>query len=129
MTATPKTVLVVDDDDPIRRMLTRLLGISEHKFVVHEACDGASALAELSSTDFDLILLDQMMPDMSGLDVLQELRKGQRNRETTVIMLTAHTDHKQVMASLEAGANFYISKPFEPQELLDKVAECLGLEG
>lgn len=121
-----KTVLVVDDDDPIRRMLTRLLGILEIELSVYEADDGASALEQLSQRTFDLILLDQMMPDKSGVEILRELRAEGPNRDTTVIMLTARTDSEQIMACLEAGANFYLAKPFEPQDLLDRVGECLG---
>ncbi len=123
-----KTVLVVDDDDPIRRMLTRLLGIVEIELSVYEADDGASALEQLKQRTFDLILLDQMMPDKSGVEILRELRADGLNKATTVIMLTARTDSEQIMACLEAGANFYLAKPFEPQELLDQVSECLGCE-
>ena len=89
--------------------------------------DGKTALLKLQETAFDLVILDQMMPDKSGLEVLKELRQDERNHSTTVMMLTARTDPENVITSLESGADYFLSKPFEPQQLLDRVLECLGL--
>ena len=122
-----KKILVVDDDDPIRRMLVRLLGLASPDLEIVDVEDGKAALEHLHESEFDLILLDQMMPDMSGLEVLKTLRSSGKNQTSTVIMLTARTDQDHVMTSLESGADYFLAKPFEPQQLLERVADCLGL--
>lgn len=123
-----KTILVVDDDDPIRRMLVRLLGLASPDLEIVDVEDGFAAVEQLRARSFDLIVLDQMMPDMSGLEVLKTLRSEEINKNSLVIMLTARTDQDHVMTSLESGADYFLAKPFEPQQLLELVAECLGLE-
>ena len=123
-----KTILVVDDDDPIRRMLVRLLQLASPDLEIVDVEDGFAAIAQLRLRYFDLIVLDQMMPDMSGLEVLKTLRAEEMNKTSLVMMLTARTDQDHVMTSLESGADYFLAKPFEPQQLLELVAECLGLE-
>ena len=122
-----KKILVVDDDDPIRRMLVRLLNIASPDLLIVDVEDGRTAVEKLRETTFDLVILDQMMPDMSGLEVLKVLRESAMNRDALVMMLTARTDQDHVMTSLSAGADYFLAKPFEPQQLLDQVAKCLGL--
>lgn len=108
-------------------MLVRLLGLASPDLEIVDVEDGKAALEHLHESEFDLILLDQMMPDMSGLEVLKTLRSSGKNQTSTVIMLTARTDQDHVMTSLESGADYFLAKPFEPQQLLERVADCLGL--
>lgn len=121
-----KRILIVDDDDPIRRMLSRILKLGAEGLEIAEARDGPEALRMLSEAGpFDLVVLDHMMPQMSGLEVLQKIRENPEQAELPVIMLTARAE--QNLDSLSQGADYFISKPFEPQELLDSVGSVLGI--
>jgi len=123
----PARILVVDDDDPIRNMVVRLLQFSGADLQVDACEDGPSALQSLASEDYDLLLIDYTMPAMSGMEVIQKLRAGSRNRDIPVIMLTARSENHHLVESLEGGASYFQSKPFEPQELLNTVGLALGM--
>lgn len=123
----PAKVLVVDDDDPIRNMVVRLLQFSGGDLEVDACEDGPSALQKLAAEDFELLLIDYTMPAMSGVEVIQRLRQSQRNAQIPVIMLTARSENHHLIESLEGGASFFLAKPFEPQELLDTVGLALGM--
>ena len=123
----PARVLVVDDDDPIRNMVVRLLQFSGGDLQVESCEDGPSALDKLARADFELLLIDYTMPAMSGVEVIQVLRCSQRNHDIPVIMLTARSENHHLVESLEGGANFFLAKPFEPQDLLDHVGQALGM--
>ena len=120
-------VLVVDDDDPIRNMVMRLLQFSGAELEVEGAEDGPTALERLSQADYQLLLIDYTMPGMSGVEVIKTLRQSGRNHEIPVIMLTARSENHHLVESLEGGASFFLAKPFEPQELLDTVGLALGM--
>lgn len=120
-------VLVVDDDDPIRNMVVRLLQFSGGELEVQSAEDGPTALQLLSQQEFDLLVIDYMMPGMSGVEVIRTLRAGHFNENIPVIMLTARSENHHLVESLEGGASFFVAKPFEPQELLDTVGLALGM--
>lgn len=120
-------VLVVDDDTPIRNMVVRLLQFSGAELEVESAEDGPAALQLLANADYDLLLIDYTMPEMSGVEVIQKLRGSERNASIPVIMLTARTENHHLVESLEGGASYFLSKPFEPQELLDTVGLALGM--
>lgn len=122
-----KRILVVDDDDPIRKMLVRLLTLAGPELKVDDADDGTSALERLAADAYDLVIVDHMMPDLSGIEVIQKLRAGESNKDVPVIMLTARLEHEHVMESLKSGADYFVAKPFEPQDLLEKVGEVLGV--
>jgi DNA-binding response OmpR family regulator len=123
----PARVLVVDDDDPIRNMVVRLLQFSGGDLEVDSCEDGPSALQKLGSEPFDLLVIDYTMPVLSGVEVIQQLRASQSNQEIPVIMLTARSENHHLVESLEGGASFFLAKPFEPQELLDMVGLALGM--
>lgn len=123
----PSKVLVVDDDTPIRNMVVRLLQFAGGELAVSSCEDGPEALTALSEDDFDLLIIDYTMPGLSGVEVIQQLRSSTRNSEIPVIMLTARSENEHLVESLEGGASFFLSKPFEPQELLDTVGLALGM--
>jgi two-component system, OmpR family, response regulator len=105
-------VLVVEDDEPIRVVLR--LGLAAE---VLEAPDGPSALALLERESVDVVLLDVMLPHMSGLEVLEQIRAGDATQDLPVVMLTSQrTDHSHHNAYC-AGADAYVTKPFDPYEL------------
>ncbi|MBC8158926.1 MAG: response regulator [Rhodospirillales bacterium] len=113
-------ILVVDDDDRLRELLRKFL--SENGFLVSTACDAADARTRLTGLTFDLIVLDLMMPGESGLDFAADLR---RTNAVPILMLTAMGEPEDRIAGLEKGADDYLSKPFEPRELLLRIRSIL----
>jgi DNA-binding response OmpR family regulator len=112
-----KTVLIVDDEPAIVRMLKDALGMfrHDHGYTVEIACDGVDALAELKRHQFDLILLDMYMPRMSGLELLEEMRRLKVS--APVLMLTGNDDARSAADALSSGIFAYIPKPFDLQHL------------
>lgn len=113
-------ILVVDDEERIRRLLKMYLEIEE--FVVEEAEDGMSALSKALNTDYDVILLDLMMPGKDGMEVCKELRE---KKTTPVIMLTAKGEEVNRVQGFEVGTDDYIVKPFSPREVVLRVKALL----
>jgi len=113
-------VLVVDDEAQLRRALTRSL--EGHTYTVREAEDGAQALREFEAFKPDVVLLDLMLPDMSGVDVCVELRRKHR---TPIIVLSVIGEEKTKVDALDAGADDYLTKPFGMDELLARIRVAL----
>jgi signal transduction histidine kinase/class 3 adenylate cyclase len=118
LSETRPQVLAVDDNADMRGYLERVLS---RRYRVALARDGADALAQASTVRPDLILTDVMMPRMSGYDLLKAVRGDQKLRAIPVILLTARAGTEARVESLEAGADDYISKPFDENELLARV--------
>ena len=118
------TILVVDDSDDNRYTLVRRLRRQGHGHVI-EVADGSAALAALREHDVDLVLLDMMMPGMSGEDVLAAMKQDMDLRELPVIMISALDDHDHVVRCLELGAEDYLPKPFDPTVLNARVSASL----
>ena len=113
-------ILVVDDDDRLRTLLSRYL--RDNGYLVSTASTAAEARAKLDGMTFDLIVLDVMMPGESGVEFTRGLR---RSAMIPVLLLTAMTEPEDRIAGLESGADDYLTKPFEPRELLLRVATIL----
>jgi len=113
-------LLVVDDDSRIRALLNRYL--AENGFRVTVAADGAEAQRKLAGLDFDLIIMDVMMPGESGIEVTRGLRAI---KNVPIIMLTALAESGNRIEGLEAGADDYLSKPFDPRELVLRINNIL----
>lgn len=113
-------ILVVDDDQKIRALLGRFLG--GHGFRVTEAQDAATARSYMRGLSFDLVLLDVMMPGETGLSLARDLKA---TRPVPICMLTALADTEDRISGLEAGVDDYISKPFEPRELILRIRNIL----
>ncbi len=117
----PARILVADDDRAIRESLDRLLGLEGHR--VTAVADGAAAVEAVHDGVIDLIVLDLMMPTIDGLTVCRLLRsEGSR---VPILMLTARTETSDRVAGLDAGADDYLPKPFDPDELLARVRALL----
>ena len=113
-------MLVVDDDTRLRELLKSFL--SRNGLRVSTAANAAAARQQLDALDFDLIVLDVMMPGQTGLDFAGELRKSSA---VPILMLTAMADPKDRIAGLEKGVDDYLGKPFEPLELLLRIQSVL----
>lgn len=113
-------ILVVDDDTRLRDLLKSFL--SRNDFRVTVAGNAAEARERLAALDFDLLVLDVMMPGQTGLDFAAELR---RTDDVPILMLTARGEPKDRIAGLETGVDDYLSKPFEPRELLLRIQSVL----
>ncbi|MEW6172619.1 MAG: response regulator transcription factor [Bacillota bacterium] len=113
-------VLVVDDEPRIRELLRKYL--AAEGFEVGEAADGETALSEAVSGEWDLIVLDLMLPGRDGRDVCRQIRKTQ---DVPVIMLTARGDEMDRVLGLELGADDYIVKPFSPREVVARIKAVL----
>ncbi len=113
-------VLVVDDDQKIRDLLGRYL--SENGFRVTTASDAQAARADMRGLEFDVVLLDVMMPGENGLDLARDLKA---TRQVPICMLTARSEAEHRIEGLEAGVDDYIPKPFEPRELLLRLRNIL----
>ncbi len=120
-TVPPATILVVDDDRAIRESLDRALEIEGYRVVM--ASDGAQALDLVASEQPDLVVLDLMMPNVDGLTVCRRLRA--RRDRTPILMLTARTETSDRVSGLDAGADDYLPKPFDLDELLARIRALL----
>lgn len=121
---TQRRVLVVDDEPHIGRIVQ--LKLEHADFAVELATDGRSAIERLrSDAPLDLVLLDIMMPDGSGLDVLARLRTMPHRRHTPVIMLTAKGQDADRQEAARLGATDFLTKPFSPKRLLARIEELL----
>lgn len=117
---TGKTVLIVDDEQPIRELLA--LYLNREGFTVTEAADGAQALIKHQEKKPDLILLDIMMPVLDGLEVCRQIRKFS---EIPIIMLTSRAEDDDRILGLDIGADDYVTKPFNPREVVARVKAVL----
>ena len=115
-------VLVVDDESDIRESLEVLLG--SEGYAVDLAQNAAEGLHKMEARGYDLVLLDLMMPDRSGMEVLQEVR--QRERETPIFMITAYGSVEAAVKALKYGANDYFSKPWDNEKLLIEIERMIA---
>jgi two-component system phosphate regulon response regulator OmpR len=122
MSAESAHILLVDDDDRLRQLLGRFLG--EHGFRVTTATTAAEAREQLRFLEFDLMVLDVMMPGESGLSLTEALR-GDRAPTMPILLLTARGTPEDILAGFEAGADDYLGKPFDPRVLLARIRAML----
>jgi CheY-like chemotaxis protein len=115
------TILVCDDDPSLRELVRAVLG-PRYRFI--EAADGTEALVAARELDPDLIVLDVMLPGLSGIEVLEEIRNDEKLKEMLVVVITAWS-HAELDARV-AGADRFVSKPIDPDELSNAVEELLG---
>jgi two-component system, OmpR family, phosphate regulon response regulator PhoB len=118
------SVLVVDDDPDVCDLVTYKL--EQSGFDVRRASDGDAALREVAKKVPDLVLLDVMMPGVSGLEVLERWRLDETTAAMPVIMLTAKAQENDVERGFELGADDYVIKPFSPRELVRRVTAVLS---
>jgi putative two-component system response regulator len=124
--ATRPKVLVVDDDDLNRSVLVRML--QAHGYDTNVAADGETALAAIAAAPPDLVLLDVVLPGISGMEVCQDLKSRAATRLIPVVLVTGMATRKHRIAGINAGADDFITKPFDAEELQARVASLLRLK-
>jgi adenylate cyclase len=122
----PNKILIVDDEPFNLDLLEQEL--MEFDYVIERAADGVEALEKTASFKPDIILLDFMMPRMNGLEVVKRLREDQNHKGIPVILLTAKATQEDKVAGLDAGADDYVTKPFDAVELLARVRAMMRLK-
>lgn len=116
-------ILVVDDEEHIRQLVT--LYLEKEGFAVETAGDGRAALSRVNAVRPDLVVLDLMLPELDGWQVCRELRRSPLTEALPIIMLTARDDMIDRILGLELGADDYLTKPFNPRELVARVRAVL----
>ncbi|MCU1452377.1 MAG: response regulator [Acidimicrobiales bacterium] len=119
----PPVVLVVDDDPVIVKLLT--VNFEMEGFTVRSATDGAEGLAAARAQRPDVVVSDIMMPNVSGLDLVRELKGSPDTATIPIVLLSAKAQAGDVRDGLAAGADDYVTKPFEPIDLVDRITALL----
>jgi two-component system chemotaxis response regulator CheY len=122
-------LLIVDDSSAIRKIIKAAADVLQLETM--EAQDGTEALEIISGhyEEIDLVLLDWNMPELSGYDVLVEIKSNEIYKHITVMMVTTESQKSSIVAAIRAGADNYLTKPFTVEELETKILECIGEEG
>ncbi len=120
-------VLVVEDEAALATMLR--YNLEKQGFRVEEAADGQEALTRIAETQPDLVLLDWMLPAMSGLEVCRQIRRRPSTKDLPVIMVTARTEDQDAVRGLNTGADDYITKPFSTEALIARMRALLRRSG
>lgn len=118
-----KQILIVEDERPIREMIA--FGLRRGGFEVREAADVREARASIANDRPDLVLIDWMLPDLSGLELTRTLKRDKDTRDVPIIMLTARSEEQDKVMGLDSGADDYVTKPFSPRELLARINAVL----
>lgn len=119
-----KRILLAEDEEILRMLITDTL--EDEDYVVDEAADGQEALNLIIKNEYDLIILDYMMPVFTGLEVIEKVRSDQAKQEIQILMLSAKSQKFEQEKILQAGANHFMAKPFSPLDLLEKIEEILN---
>jgi two-component system phosphate regulon response regulator PhoB len=118
-----KQILIVEDERPIREMIA--FGLRRNGFEVREAATVSAARASIADRRPDLVLIDWMLPDMSGLELTRAIKRDEATHDLPVIMLTARADETDKITGLDGGADDYVTKPFSPRELIARINAVL----
>jgi two-component system phosphate regulon response regulator PhoB len=120
-------ILIVEDDQPIREMIA--FHLSRAGFDTLEAPDSRTARELLADERPDLLLVDWMLPDISGLELTRMLKRDTEYEDLAIIMLTARAEERDKISGLDGGADDYITKPFSPRELVSRIQAVLRRTG
>jgi len=120
---TTETILVVDDEPAVRSMIS--FALRQEGFAIREACNATEALAEIVAHPPQVILLDWMMPGLSGLDLTHRLKRRPETRDIPIILVSAKGEEEARIQGLEAGADDFVTKPFSPRELAARIRAVL----
>ncbi len=122
-----KTILVIEDEQHVRQLVSRLL--EKNGYAVETAFDGLDGLRKLEELEPDLIIADVMMPNLDGLTFTKALKARRETRSIPLIFLTAKSDPLSMIEGINVGAKYYITKPFQIEDVLSKVHKVLNDSG
>ena len=122
-----KQILLIEDEDNVRQMVSRLL--TKNSYDVKEAVDGLDGLRVLENQIPDLIIVDVMMPNLDGMTFIRALKTRRETQTIPIIFLTAKGDPRSMIEGINVGAKFYVTKPFQMEDLLSKVKKVLSERG
>jgi len=123
----PKKILIVDDEPDLAELVS--YNLKKEGFEVSSASDGEEALKKIRKGNFNLVILDLMLPDIQGMELCRILRNDPKTKHLPIIMLTAKGEDVDKILGLEMGADDYIAKPFSPRELVARVKAVLRRSG
>ncbi len=115
--------MIVDDEPYILKMIA--VRLKSNGYEVVTAGDGAQCLSRVEKENPDAVLLDLIMPGLSGFEVCRKLKENEKTRHIPVIMLTALAQKSDIAQGLEAGACFFVTKPYNPEDLLEKIQKAI----
>lgn len=116
-----KRILLAEDEEVLRMLIMDTL--EDEDYIIDEAADGSIAMNLLENNQYDLVILDYMMPVYTGLEVIEKLRAFETNHRSTILMLSAKSQAYEQEQVLKAGADYFMAKPFSPMKLLEKIEE------
>lgn len=120
---TKKHILIVEDDEDIQQLVS--FNLIKAGFHVSCADDGEDGLAQIAENDFDCLILDLMLPGMSGYEVCRTIRENEEKSKLPIVMLTAKGEENDIVTGLESGGDDYITKPFSPKVLVARIKSVL----
>jgi len=116
-------ILIIEDDDDVRELIN--YNLARENYQVYDSADGEDGLESARSLIPDLVILDLMLPGMSGLEICRELKSGKSTRDISIIILSAKGEESDIVVGLELGADDYITKPFSPRVLVARIKSVL----
>lgn len=119
-----KRILLAEDEEILRMLIVDTFEGEDYH--VDEAQDGLEALKLLQSSRYDLVIIDYMMPAYSGIEVIEKVRQGGLNKQVDILMLSANSQLSEQVKAMNAGANYFMAKPFSPLQLLEKVRDIVN---
>ena len=119
-----KRILLAEDEEILRMLIVDTL--EDKDYLIDEAEDGQEAVNYIAKNEYDLIILDYMMPIFTGLEVIQQVRVNMNKQDIKILMLSAKSQQLEQEKVLETGANYFMAKPFSPSELASKIEEILN---
>jgi len=118
-----KRILLAEDEEVLRMLVVDTL--EDEDYVVDEAADGMEAIQLLESNTYDLIILDYMMPGYTGLEIIEKIQSSENKNQGKILMLSAKSQQFEQERILEAGADYFMAKPFSPLKLIEKIEVIL----
>ncbi len=120
----PQHILILEDDPSVQTLMRKQL--TAHGFKVTIATDGLDGLMKLETLKPDILLCDVMMPNLDGIEFVKAIKANSATQKIPVIFLTAKTDPRSMIEGINVGARFYVTKPFQIDDLLNKVKRALS---
>lgn len=119
-------ILIADDESSLRTLLRAVMSSEEGEFELDEAVDGDDTLIKIKANKPDLVILDVMMPGLSGFEVCEKIKRDEKLKDIIVLILTAKGQETDKEWANSVGADCFLSKPFSPLELLDTIKDLLA---